>query len=334
MASKKSGTSRKKSTKKRSSKKGSSSKSAASPRFIDPRAMEKTLLDMGRLLEQQNFSSIDEANAFLQQFTHVDNIPRPTNLTPLEQAQDLMYEAWNATGKRRVALARQALEISPDCADAYVLLAEETARTPEEARDLYEQGMKAGERALGAEAFTEGAGDFWGVIETRPYMRAREGLAQSLWVLGERQQAIEHYTDMLRLNPNDNQGIRYVLATCLLKEGADEALGKLLAQYEDDAAAVWMYTRALWKFRQEGASEEANDTLVEAFEQNPFVPLYLTTIKELPNRRPAYIGFGDENEAAVYVVENAEAWLETPGAIEWFASVFLKEVEESQDLPM
>jgi len=51
----------------------------------------------------------------------------PRELTPLERAQDLMYRAFDSTGEKRVTLARKALAISEDCADAYVLLAEETA---------------------------------------------------------------------------------------------------------------------------------------------------------------------------------------------------------------
>jgi hypothetical protein len=51
------------------------------------------------------------------------------------KAQDVIYEAWErATSRSRIALARNALGISPLCADAYVLLAEE-ARPIEEARD-------------------------------------------------------------------------------------------------------------------------------------------------------------------------------------------------------
>jgi hypothetical protein len=47
------------------------------------------------------------------------------------KAQDLMYEAWERTTSRsRIALARKALGISPLCADAYVLLAEEIWRLP------------------------------------------------------------------------------------------------------------------------------------------------------------------------------------------------------------
>src|SRR5437667_9709367 len=45
--------------------------------------------------------------------------------TPLDQAQDLMYQAFEEEDpERRVELARQALATSPDCADAYVLLAQ------------------------------------------------------------------------------------------------------------------------------------------------------------------------------------------------------------------
>ena len=92
----------------------------------------------------------------------------------LEQAQQLMYEAWEETNPaKRIALAHRALSISPHCADAYVLLAEEEADTAGRALDYYRQGVAAGERALGREYFREFAGEFWGLIETRPYMRAQ-----------------------------------------------------------------------------------------------------------------------------------------------------------------
>src|SRR3546814_15155439 len=87
-----------------------------------------------------------------------------------------MYDAWEASGAERVALARAALDISPLCADAYVLLAEEEAGSQQDALALYRQGVEAGERALGDE-FEELSGHFWGFLQTRPYMRARAGLA-------------------------------------------------------------------------------------------------------------------------------------------------------------
>jgi hypothetical protein len=60
------------------------------------------------------------------------------------KAQDVMYEAWERTTPRsRIALAHKALGISPLCADAYVLLAEE-AGSIEEARDYYAKGVGGG----------------------------------------------------------------------------------------------------------------------------------------------------------------------------------------------
>src|SRR5215510_9394104 len=87
--------------------------------------------------------------------------------TPLERAQDLMWTAWDeGTPQRRVAMARRALEISGECADAYVMLAIETARNNNEALELYQKGIAAGERALGSNQFEENAGHFWGILET------------------------------------------------------------------------------------------------------------------------------------------------------------------------
>ena len=57
---------------------------------------------------------------------------------------------------------------------------------------------------------------------------------------------------MLRLNPYDNQGLRYVLLDCLLAMGRDEEAGALLVEYEDDGTAAWLYDYALWAFRREG----------------------------------------------------------------------------------
>ena len=65
------------------------------------------------------------------------------------RAQALMYDAWEASSPgRRVALALKALEISPDCADAFVLLAEEAAETLGDAIALYSKGGEAGERGI------------------------------------------------------------------------------------------------------------------------------------------------------------------------------------------
>ena len=213
------------------------------PAAFDRRVMEQQMQAITRLLAEQDFGSLDEANAFIQQHLAGGQPLAAAPTTALEEAQELIYEALETTGARRLALARRALERSPDCADAYVLLAEATG-DPGEARALYEQGVRAGERALGPVAFRDDAGHFWGILETRPYMRARHGLAAVLWHLGEREAAIGHLRDLLRLNPGDNQGLRYTLATWLLATGDDAALEDLLGQYPEEGSATWAYAHA------------------------------------------------------------------------------------------
>lgn len=235
----------------------------------------------------------------------------------LAQAQDVMYGAWEERSRqRRIALALKALKISPLCADAYVLLAEDRATTAEESREFYAKGVEAGELALGKQAFVDDVGHFWGILETRPYMRARAGLGQALRVLGKKDQSIAHYREMLRLNPNDNQGIRYLLAAGLLEIGDDAALEGLLDSYAGDIAADWAYSKALLAYRQEGDSERSRQLLTEAWEVNTHVPAYLGGKKALPEL-PEYISFGGVDEAVAFVYKAGEAWRRTAGAVAW-----------------
>lgn len=292
------------------------------PTSFDPRSMQKYMSDLTRLLNSQEFSSEEEMNEFLRNVSASGQLPTLPPSSPLEEAQDVMFDAWEASSRaKRVNLAKKALAISPDCADAYVLLAEETAKSPEEALHLYAEGMAAGERAIGPEGFKEMEGHFWGVLETRPYMRAREGYAYVLWHLGQVDKVITHFQDMLRLNPNDNQGVRYHLLQLYQETGDDEALGTLIKQYKTEYSANWFYTEALLLFRQQGAGKRATKKLKEALAQNPHVPNYLLGLKKLPKRTPDFIGNGDMNEAIVYVSAAMPFWLHTPGAIDWLRKV-------------
>jgi tetratricopeptide (TPR) repeat protein len=239
-------------------------------------------------------------------------------------AQAIMYDAWG-TGdrRRRIALAKKALKVSPLCADAYVLLAQETAGHLDEAIDMYRRGVEAGEKALGVAAFRENVGHFWGVLETRPYMRARHGLAQTLWAKGLHDEAVTHYWDLLRLNPNDNQGIRYVLMDCLVTLGRGDEAARLSKRYNDDASAAWNWSRALLAFRKGGDSPTSRRALARASRGNTHVAALLLGEMEMPHRIPDYIGMGDETEAVAYVHDGAAAWAATPGALAWVRALQL-----------
>lgn len=287
----------------------------------DRRAMEKMTSDLSRLLQNKEFKSEKEVKEYLDSIMKGGGtIPEAPPKTGLEYAQDIMYEAWESDSpKERVKLAKEALDVCADCADAYNLLAEEEAETLQEASEYYRKGMEAGMRALGEEIFEENDGHFWGYMPSRPYMRSRLGYVECLWESGEHDEAIRHAKEMLKLNSSDNQGIRYILAAYLADLGSYDELDKFLNQgeHKDDCTAEWLYTRALVSFVKNGDSNKATVDLREALKSNQYVPEYLTGKKPIPRSLPDRITMGGEDEGFCYASRYIEAWKKVSGAIDW-----------------
>lgn len=248
----------------------------------------------------------------------VDQFRKPASKKQLlERAQELIYDAWESSPARAVKLARQALGVSADCADAYVLLAEFEATTIRERIELLRQGVAAGKRALGKRYFKESEGHFWLELDSRPFMRAMGGLAMLCWEIGQGDEAIELWREMLRLNPNDNQGVRYALLSCLLELNRDAEAEELLKCYAGDVSAEWSFGEALLAFRTDGDTPSSRRKLSMAQKQNPHVLPYLLGLKKIPKRLPEYISLGDETEAVAYAARNLAGWTKTPEALDW-----------------
>ncbi len=189
-------------------------------------------------------------------------------------------------------------------------------------RALFTQGMTAGRREIGKQNFKQLQGEFWGWLETRPYMRARSGLAHTLMQMGEVDAAIGHFREMLRLNPNDNQGVRWTLLGCLMRQGATGPVEELLAAYEDDDSVHWVYGRVLLAF-QAGAQDSRRMAMVlkNALRVNAHVPAILAGTTP-PVRSPGgYITVGGADEATCYAGECGDLLRATPGAVEWLVQV-------------
>ncbi len=253
----------------------------------------------------------------------------------LDLAQEKAIEAMEAPrAEQRITLAREALALSPLCSDAYVVLARE-ATDANEALELCRRAVAAGAEALGEIAFQDDVGSFWGLLETRPYMRARHELARALWRLGHRDEAMGHYHEMLRLNPDDNQGVRYLLIDALLELGRDVDADALLERYVEDDSAHWTWSAALLAFRRTGNSAPARKALARAVKANGHVATYLLGAKPLPPTLPTFIGEGDESEAVAYAHSAAGAWEAAPEAKGWLAcapAIAIGKEDDPQDV--
>jgi len=285
----------------------------------DRRAMEKMTSDLSRLMQGKDFKSKEELEVYLNSFVG-KKLPEVPPESAIQFAQDIMYEAWEAENKKeRIKLAKEALSVSADCADAYNLLAEEDAKTLKEAAEYYRKGMEAGRRALGEEIFKDNDGHFWGYTPSRPYMRSRFGYMECLWGAGACDEAIAHAKEMLKLNTSDNQGIRYVLSAYLADLERYDELDEFLnrGEHKDDCMADWLYTRALVSFVKNGDSEKADNDLKEALKSNQYVPEYLTGKKAIPRFLPDRITMHGEDQGFCYASRYLEAWKKAPGAIDW-----------------
>ncbi len=222
----------------------------------------------------------------------------------------------SANPMHAIAYALRAVRLNPACLDARVLLAQSAGGPRDEFVEELQAIVAAGEADLGPEFFAENRGHFWGIFETRPYMRARDRLARELYLAGRVKEAIPHYEEMLQLNPQDNQGLRYHLLGHYLEVHDLQGVQRLLAEYEDESSAMFAWGRVLERYLAT-KFPEALEAVQLAREVNAHVEDFITGRKKLPKGRPAFYSPGDVSEAIACMDVIGNAWKKYPEAAQW-----------------
>ena len=219
----------------------------------------------------------------------LDTVPKPeirpdAPVSPV----DLVYDGWEALdhsddpdARRAAARAfRTALLLDPTLADAHNGLAylAEVDDDLAEAERRYKKAYQVARDKLGSESPDKFV--WWSDISTRPYMRARYGLGWIYWQTGRVHKAVAEYETLLKLNPNDNQGVRYLIAPLYQLDGnlagAIRAYDHYARNYpDDDPDPHYLFSWGLALF-QAGRGEEALQQWRRGFFQNPYIaPLLL-----------------------------------------------------------
>jgi tetratricopeptide (TPR) repeat protein len=277
---------------------------------------EKHLTKLMDEIKKQDFKSADEINNFLSNMMggNLDDLPKRTDKK--EQSQDLVFDAYEQPISKGKKLVKKALELDPNNADAYNYLAS-TEKDTDKAIKMYNTAIKISEKTLGKKLFKEEKGFFWGILETRPYMRSKLGLASCLFAKNEIDKAINIYKEMLTLNPQDNQGVRYLLSTLLVGKDDLTEFELFIEKNEDENCAIWNYNNALYKFKKLGKTTESDALLLKAHNNNQFVIDLMLGNKKMPNEQPQSIGRGDESEAVSYLFGAWLIWEKSDGAFDW-----------------
>ncbi|KAL4705729.1 hypothetical protein ACJJTC_000386 [Scirpophaga incertulas] len=249
-------------------------------------------------------------------------------------ADEAMARAWREREPAaRVAAARAALQLRPDCAAALLLLAEEDAPTVQEAERAVVCAWRAAEAGWRAAAARGGPGGGPGGGAARRLAavlaHAKRRAAMCARRLGRLRDAARLFRELARdappalaaLRPHEN------LVEVLLEQRAyadvqvDLAAQALVARLEEGGAppAAWLlYTAALLRARA-GPEAAALAALRRAIAYNPHVPEYLLELRAL-TLPPEHVLRRGASEAVAYAFWHLRHWLlASPAALRLLA---------------
>jgi tetratricopeptide (TPR) repeat protein len=234
------------------------------------------------------------------------------------EAQQLVYDSWEAADSDDAfALLAKAFELDPCNVDAWMGLLQFERLESEEEIAFLRRLVALGEKSLGEKTFREAKGIFWGLFETRPYMRARNRLAFCLRDAGRLEESVSEHEGMLELNPNDNQGMRYGLLSLYLESDNLAGADRLFKRYDElkfSTVFAWGHVLSLYLAGDVKGAEKA---LRQARKQNAHAEGYFSGLKRLPPRIPDRYSTGSVEEAVIAWEIMAPAWERHPAAQAW-----------------
>ena len=149
----------------------------------------------------------------------------------------------------------------------------------------------------------------WSDLRNRPFMRAYQHLA--LWRMDQERwaDAIEILARLLRVNPNDNQGTRYLLTKCWFETGEISTVVKHCRKHRDDMGPEILYSNAL-ALVLDGHVEDAKTAFDDCITQLPLVAKELLKKRhpEPKSRYPGHVTMGGEDQAWAYWKEYGTYW--------------------------
>jgi tetratricopeptide (TPR) repeat protein len=197
---------------------------------------------------------------------------------------------------------RGALEIDPEHVDAHVHIGNLLLHNhrPKPAEICYRKAVELGRQQLGEIR----PGDGWGFIETRPFMRGLHGLGLSLGMQDRWPEALECYLELLRLNPGDNQGVRYLVGYVYHRMGDYENAEKWYRENDDRPEGAW---NLVCLFYQQKRIREAVEAFISAIPVNKHVPDVILNPTWGRSGSP-YISFGGRDQAEAYADFCRDLW--------------------------
>lgn len=268
---------------------------------------EKILKELMKHLDSLEIETEEELNEETQKF--IDKLNKEEinfDDTPEYESDELLEEAYEAeTEKEARNLAKKALEVYPDNIDAQVFLAN-MEKNPVNRLKQLDWAIEKARKILEEKGLLEedNIGHFWGIIETRPYMRARHSKLEELMMMGRYKEAVKESEELLRLCENDNLGVRSVLIGLYCYFEEFDKCEKLHKQYKEDYTISMLLPMTIMYYKKSDY-KKAEKMLKEIDEINPFIAEYFVGEVDFDSEdNPEYYLIGSEEEAYITFKEN------------------------------
>ena len=244
--------------------------------------------------------------------------------TLLDDAYEVLEKAQNAPTKAKaIKYAKKAYKMCPECFDA-LLLQVHLEENSKRALELLNQGLEIEKKRLEDKNFFDKSniGHFYTIFETRPYMRGLFTKAEYLTLIGKKRQAIDICKEILKLNENDNLGVRYLLMAIYAYLEEEKPLLQLYKKYKENSLEMLMPVFIL--YYKLGDEKKESQYLNKINQVNPnFVKVIKGNFKISEDLNPEYYQIGEMSEVFMYF-NNYEFLIDTIPIFDFYISDNLK----------
>lgn len=268
---------------------------------MDPK-MHRMLEDF---LKNANTENIEELNEDLQEWVQKYNAGEiDYELTILDQANEILDEAYHTNDpKKAMKLAKKAYQMCPACFDA-LLYQVDLEEDYVKADRMLDKGLQKEKQRLEEEGFftKDYIGIFYGVFETRPYIRGLRVKIQHLIYAGRLTMAKALCQEVLQLNESDNTGVRYLLMAIYAMLEEEQEMLTLYKKYSENTLEM-LFPLFLLYYKM-GDEKKTKKYLTKVLKANPHVlDFFQGKIKPNPNAIPGTYSIGDTSEVIMYFSE-------------------------------
>ena len=251
-----------------------------------------------------------------------ENIMREIKLDKtIKKANALCDIAWKERNfNKRIKIAKEALLVSEKCSEAYIILSYDNSITNNEKKEYVLKAVEFSEDIIGKDNIYKYKKDFLKEDFTRTYYSSKYRLGNLLWEIGEGNEAINVFLDLINIYPEDSTLIRLTLMSWMIIKERFKELKELFGNYKNDFLAGAKYSKALYYFiRKE--EDKALRNLRIANSNNPYIMEYLLKIKKVNMKEIEFNKLGSEGEAINYLRFGEEAWNSFENSKKWLKEV-------------